>query len=83
MGDGGSGGPGRELVTRDDLFAIATKHGWQRRKPLSKPQRAAIAAEIGAKLTQDEVERASRVWEASGGKAMTLSAAVNALLEEL
>lgn len=70
-------------MTRDDLFALAKKFGWQRGKPLTEQQRTRIENQLGAALTQEKVDEAPRVFDVPGGRRTTKTEAVAALMEEL
>lgn len=61
-------------MTRAELFALAKKHG---------DNKKALRAEIAARLTQDALDRAPRIFDIPGGRKPTLDEAVAGLMEEL
>ena len=61
-------------MTRAELMALAKKHG---------ANKTALRAAISARLTQDALEKAPRIFDVPGGRKVTLTEATDALLQEV
>lgn len=70
-------------LTRDDLFGIATLHGWKKGQPLTEPQKESVRQELKTSLQSHDFAP-TRVFDGNGGfRLMSLEEAVENLLEEL
>jgi hypothetical protein len=73
--------PGR--MTREDLFILAAKHGWEKGKLLTGDKRDLLREELRQALTEADMAP-TRVFEADGSfRPMRMDEAVENLLEEL
>jgi len=71
-------------LTRENLFTLAQKHGWERGKHLPAPKKQALVEELKTVLSNEVTMAPARVFDGSGGfREMTLDETVENLLEEL
>lgn len=61
-------------MTRTELMELATKH---------RGNRTALRAAVAARLTQNALQKAPRIFDVPGGRKVTLAEATDALLQEI